>query len=57
MPPPRDHRPDLYETPFLLWTQAQAEALRRRMRGGGRIDWERVAEEVEDLGEAEDPIG
>lgn len=45
----------LYEEDFYLWTAAQAEALRAeaaRAQGGGSnaIDWDLVAEEVEDLG-------
>jgi Domain of unknown function DUF29 len=44
---------DLYERDFYVWTQEQAAALRAAAKAGGRsnaIDWERVAEEVEDLG-------
>ena len=43
--------PDLYETDFYAWTQAQAVALRAPgVRGSNAVDWERVAEEIEDLG-------
>ncbi|MEQ1618567.1 MAG: DUF29 domain-containing protein [Terricaulis sp.] len=50
-----DQRPgDLYERDFYLWTQAQAEALRaeaqRRAGGSNAVDWEHVAEEIEDMG-------
>lgn len=49
-----DHRPnDLYERDFYLWTQAQAEALRaegKRAGGANAVEWERVAEEIEDMG-------
>ncbi len=44
---------DLYDRDFYVWTQEQAAALRAAGKAGGRsnvIDWERVAEEVEDLG-------
>jgi hypothetical protein len=44
---------DLYEQDFYVWTQEQAAALRAAAKAGGRsnaVDWERVAEEVEDLG-------
>jgi hypothetical protein len=46
-------RPDLYEEDFYLWTQAQAEALLAEGRGGRlavALDWERLAEEVGDMG-------
>ncbi|HVY03324.1 MAG TPA: DUF29 domain-containing protein [Caulobacterales bacterium] len=41
---------DLYDRDFYLWTKAQAEALRARGRGGNAIDYDVLAEEVEDLG-------
>lgn len=47
---------DLYEDDFYVWTQEQAAALRAAAKAGGRsntVDWERVAEEVEDLGKSE----
>ncbi len=48
------HRGDLYERDFYQWTQAQGEALRaeaaRRGGGSNAVDWERVAEEIEDMG-------
>jgi hypothetical protein len=52
---PDDHRPpsSLYEEDFFLWTQEQAAALRARGKGGVRIDYETLAEEVEDLGRRE----
>ena len=40
----------LYETDFFLWTREQAEALRARRFGANEIDFDRVAEEIEDLG-------
>jgi Domain of unknown function DUF29 len=46
----------LYEEDFIAWTKAQADALRAAGRAGGRsnaVEWERVAEEVEDLGKSE----
>lgn len=44
---------DLYEQDFYVWTQEQAAALRAAAKAGGRsnaVEWERLAEEVEDLG-------
>lgn len=40
----------LYDQDFYAWTQAQAQALRTHFRGDDRIDVERLAEEIEDLG-------
>ena len=37
-----------YETDLHAWTKAQADALRRR--AGNEIDYENIAEELEDLG-------
>ncbi len=53
-----DHRPsDTYERDFYLWTQTQADALRaeakRRTGGSNAVDWERVAEEIEDIGNSD----
>lgn len=49
-----DQRPsDLYERDFYLWTQRQAEALRaegKRHPGSNVVEWDRVAEEIEDMG-------
>lgn len=42
---------DLYETDYHAWTQAQADALRRR--SPKEIDWEHLLEEVESLGKSE----
>lgn len=51
------HRSDLYERDFYLWTQAQADALRaearRRAGGSNAVEWERVAEEIEDMGKSD----
>lgn len=47
---------DLYDTDFLLWTQEQAAALRAAAKAGGKsnaVEWERIAEEIEDMGESE----
>ena len=41
---------DLYERDFYLWTQAQAEALRAHAGASNSLDYEHLAEEVEDLG-------
>ncbi len=47
---------DLYDSDFYLWTQAQAEALRaagKGKSGSNAVEWERVAEEVEDRGKSD----
>ncbi len=43
---------DLYEQDFVAWSRQQADALRAAARGGSNqvIDWQNLAEEVEDLG-------
>lgn len=46
----------LYDLDFYEWTKAQAEALRAEARRAGRsnaIEWERVAEEIEDMGKSD----
>jgi len=42
----------LYKQDFALWSKQQAEALRAVARGGSnqQLDWENLAEEIEDLG-------
>lgn len=42
----------LYDTDFVRWTERQAEALRQAARAGSNppLDWENLAEEIEDLG-------
>ena len=40
-----------YETDFALWSEQQAQALRRRATN--EIDWDNVAEEIESLGNRE----
>jgi hypothetical protein len=42
----------LYETDTVAWSEHQAAALRAAARGGSnqQLDWERLAEEIEDLG-------
>jgi hypothetical protein len=49
---PHDPVNSLYERDFFLWTQEQAEALRRAAREGSNLplDWENLAEEIESLG-------
>ncbi len=42
---------DLYDRDFYLWTQAQAEALRTRSTNA--LDYEKLAEEVGDLGKSD----
>jgi hypothetical protein len=39
-----------YEDDILLWSEAQADALRRRATN--EIDWENVADEIEDVGKS-----
>ncbi len=44
----------LYDEDFVLWTEVQAKALRDAARTGTNLplDWENLAEEVEDLGKS-----
>jgi len=44
-----------YDEDFVLWSKAQAEALRAAARGATNqpIDWENVAEEIESLGRSD----
>ena len=44
---------DLYDQDFYLWTRAQAEALRSHAGASNVLDYDHLAEEVEDLGSAE----
>ncbi len=46
---------DLYHTDILGWSKAQAERLRRAAAGErvNDLDWERLIEEVEDVGRSE----
>jgi hypothetical protein len=41
----------LYETDYLSWIEATADALKRRDYGA--IDWENIIEEIEDMGRRE----
>jgi hypothetical protein len=41
----------LYEKDFYAWTQAQADALRRR--SANELDWDNLIEEVESMGKQE----
>lgn len=43
----------LYDQDFYLWTRDQAAVLRARAGGADGLDYDRLAEEVEDLGSAE----
>jgi hypothetical protein len=43
--------PDLYETDILLWSEQQAELLRRR--AANALDWDNLVEEVEAVGRSE----
>lgn len=40
----------LYDTDYLAWTRTQAEAVRRR--SANEVDWDNLAEEIDDLGKA-----
>ena len=42
-----------YDDDFYAWTQHQAEVLRTMRRADNRLDRERLAEEIEDLGKSE----
>jgi hypothetical protein len=42
-----------YDDDFYAWTQEQAELLRRGPAAANRLDIERIAEEIEDLGKSE----
>jgi hypothetical protein len=44
----------LYDEDILAWSKQQAEALRSVARGGSNqaLDWDNIAEEIEDLGKA-----
>jgi hypothetical protein len=46
---------DLYETDILLWSEQQAEALRRLQQGerSNTLDWDNLIEEVEAVGRSE----
>jgi Domain of unknown function DUF29 len=48
---------DLYDTDILLWSERQAELLRRHAAGervnDAAIDWPNIAEEIEDVGRSE----
>jgi hypothetical protein len=44
---------DLYDTDIVRWSERQAELLRRMGKGervNNQVDWENVAEEIEDMG-------
>ena len=41
----------LYDDDFYAWTQQQAELLRRGPAAANRLDYDLIAEEIEDLGE------
>ena len=42
---------DLYGDDIVLWCEQQADALRRR--AADHLDWDNLAEEIEDLGRSE----
>ena len=41
---------DLYDRDYFAWAQVQAEALRAHRSGENALDYDNLAEEVEDLG-------
>jgi uncharacterized protein DUF29 len=43
----------LYDEDFYAWTQQQAELLRRGPAASNRLDYDLIAEEIEDLGKSE----
>jgi DNA-binding PucR family transcriptional regulator len=43
----------LYEEDFYAWTQRQAELLRQLQPAGNELDFEQIAEEIEDLGRSD----
>ena len=43
----------LYDDDFYAWAQEQAELLRRGPAGANRLDYDLIAEEIEDLGRSE----
>ena len=47
----------LYDDDFYAWTQEQAALLRRLPAVSNRLDAELIAEEIEDLGRSEVPLG
>jgi hypothetical protein len=44
---------DLYHDDYYAWTLSQAEALRARKAGENSLDYDNLAEELEDLGRSE----
>jgi hypothetical protein len=48
---------DMYDTDILLWSERQAELLRRHAAGervnDAAIDWPNIVEEIEDVGRSE----
>ena len=42
---------DLYDDDILVWSEQQAEALRRR--SANALDWDNLAEEIEDVGRSQ----
>lgn len=47
----RERSPTLYDRDFQLWTSEQSRLL--KSRNAAALDWDRLAEEVEDLGKSE----
>ncbi len=48
------HKPEaLYDRDYVAWTAEQARALRARRGGENALDYDNLAEEIEDLGKSE----
>lgn len=48
------HKPEaLYDRDYVAWTVEQARALRARRGGDNALDYDNLAEEIEDLGKSE----
>ena len=50
--PPKSDGADLYERDYLAWTEVQAAALRAGRGGENALDYDNLAEEIEDLGKS-----
>ena len=49
----RSEAGELYDRDFVLWTEAQAAALRRAGNSNLPLDWQNLAEEIESLGKSD----
>lgn len=53
MPDDLGASPTLYERDILAWSRQQASALRTRGAGGNALDYDNLAEEIEDVGKSQ----